>query len=268
MSQKGRFWSGTSGLVLKEPNKKAYPEAFRTKSRLEYYASQFNSIEINSSFYKIPRGVTYKNWSLGVPHEFQFTVKLWKGITHPGKGEQIRERDLEIFMEAIHALGAHKGCLLIQFPMTTTYDAGQLENLLKDLRTMDSGKDWRLAVEFRDTSWYRRQIFDLLDHFQASLVLHDMPRSKPQDFNKHAPFVYLRYHGEKGDYRGSYDSMFLSAEAKRIRKWMNEGLDVYAYFNNTMGSAASNLKTLNERVNDLSVRERSGRYTPDVSSKK
>ena len=78
----GVFRSGTSGLVFLEKNKKEFPTAFQDKRRLTYYASLFNSIEINSSFYKIPRCRTYTNWSEMVPVDFQFTIKLWKGFTH------------------------------------------------------------------------------------------------------------------------------------------------------------------------------------------
>ena len=82
MKKTGVFRAGTSGLVLAEPNKKSYPVEFQTKSRLVYYASRFNTIEINSSFYKIPLGITYKKWSEDVPDDFQFTVKLWRGVIH------------------------------------------------------------------------------------------------------------------------------------------------------------------------------------------
>ncbi|HET7001410.1 MAG TPA: DUF72 domain-containing protein, partial [Puia sp.] len=91
---RGVFRSGTSGLVLSEPGKLHFPPEFRDKHRLIYYASKFNSIEINSSFYKIPLCRTYKSWSDMVPAGFQFTIKLWQGITHE---EIYDEKDLERF---------------------------------------------------------------------------------------------------------------------------------------------------------------------------
>src|ERR1700755_1217681 len=75
----GVYRSGTSGLVLAEPNKLAYPEVYRNGSRLAYYATLFNSIEVNSSFYKIPRQITFARWATEVPDGFRFTVKMWKG---------------------------------------------------------------------------------------------------------------------------------------------------------------------------------------------
>ncbi len=84
----------------------------------------------------------------------------------------------------------------------------------------------------------------MLDAFGVSMVLHDMPRALPDRLNTKAPFVYLRFHGEKGDYRGSYPDYFLRRKAGEIKTWLSEGRDVYAYFNNTMGAAAANLATL------------------------
>src|SRR5690349_976965 len=76
------YFSGTSGLVLPVPNKLFFPDEFKEGSRLNYYASLFNSIEVNSSFYKIPLGRTVANWSADVPEDFRFTFKLFREITH------------------------------------------------------------------------------------------------------------------------------------------------------------------------------------------
>jgi uncharacterized protein YecE (DUF72 family) len=241
----GILRSGTSGLVLAEPNKLAYPKEFRDKSRLEYYASKFNSIEINSSFYEIPRCQTYTRWAAMVPENFQFTVKLWQGITHE---ERFEPADLEKFFNAIDCLGNKKGCLLIQFAATTKMDFSGFDRLLESVRILDPEENWRIAVEFRNTVWYEKEIFEILEEYHASLVLHDMPKCLPPEINQRGDFIYMRFHGEKGDYRGSYSDAFLTAKAKQIRKWIKEGKDVYVYFNNTAGDAAANLKALNDLV--------------------
>ncbi len=88
----------------------------------------------------------------------------------------------------------------------------------------------------------------MIGEYGASLVLHDMPHSFIDKLQGEPPFVYLRFHGEKGDYRGTYNKDYLGAKAKEIIQWLNQGLDVYAYFNNTIGGAAGNLETLNEMV--------------------
>ena len=247
MKPYGVFRAGTSGLVLAEPNKKSFPAEFQDQHRLIYYASNFNSIEINSSFYKIPRGQTYRKWSEMVPDSFQFTVKLFRGITHE-KDLKYKTAEIKTFLAAISCLGNKKGCLLIQFPAKTNFHFKRFEKLLEDIRRWDAKESWRIAVEFRNMQWYNENIFRILDDRKAALVLHDMPASMPSSLNEKAPFIYFRFHGENGDYRGSYTQGFLQNKSKEIRHWLNQGKDVYTYFNNTIGDAVANLKTLNEMI--------------------
>ncbi len=112
----------------------------------------------------------------------------------------------------------------------------------------DPQEAWRLAIEFRHDQWYASEIYEILDEFNASMVLHDMPKCIPPELNKNADFVYLRFHGEKGDYRGTYPIQHLQKKAGEIRGWLHQGKDVYAYFNNTIGDAIANLQTLKSLV--------------------
>src|SRR5689334_13347685 len=107
------FQAGTSGLVLPMP-KYLFPPEFQEKSRLEYYASVFNSIEINSSFYKVPKAATVARWAASVPETFTFTYKLWRDITHV-KGLDFNPADVLNFIKVIDFAGDRKGCLLVQF---------------------------------------------------------------------------------------------------------------------------------------------------------
>src|ERR1700712_620544 len=143
MQQAGKFRAGTSGLVLAEPNKAAYPPAYQDKSRLEFYASRFNSIEINSSFYKIPRALTYKKWADMVPKDFQFTVKLWQGITHEKNHTSLQE-NLEVFFEAVDVLQVNKGCLLIQLPAGSVLRQSEFLDMLESIKRVDQNSAWRL----------------------------------------------------------------------------------------------------------------------------
>ena len=158
---KPSIYLGTSGLQLPIP-KRDFPAGFAEKSRLNFYASLFNTIEINSSFYKIPQAATLSKWAADVPDGFRFTFKLWKGITHQ-KGLEFNPDDIARFMEVIDHISQRKGCLLVQFPPGLAINAiNQLEKLLASL-----GTDWPLAVEFRNRSWYTGQTYDLLGHFNA-----------------------------------------------------------------------------------------------------
>lgn len=248
--KQGIFRSGTSGLVLSEPNKTHFPKEFREKPRLVYYASKYNSIEVNSSFYKIPRCQTYRNWSAEVPEDFQFSIKLWKGITH-NRSFGFEFQDLVSFFSALDCLGKKKGCLLIQFPAGSTMELAQFGQLLEQLKKMDPDNHWRLAIEFRHPRWYKKQAMQIMKLYDASLVLHDMPNSFVDKLQGTPSFVYLRFHGEKGDYRGTYSDDFLQIKAREIKQWMAQGLDVYAYFNNTIGAASDNVQTLNKLVTSI-----------------
>jgi uncharacterized protein YecE (DUF72 family) len=227
----------------------------------------FNSIEINSSFYKLPMPATFARWAASVPGDFRFTVKLWRDITHV-KGLHFKEADLDRFIHAASHIGARKGCLLIQFPASLTADSQEgLQKLLHRIRQKDADPLWKLAVEFRHRSWNIPAVHDLLDHYQAGIVLHDIPvpgwqtfagalsaTGEPSQVGEpslagEAPgFYYLRFHGPQGDYKGSYPDAFLRDCAHRIRTWLSLGKEVYVYFNNTIGDAIPNLITLDQFV--------------------
>jgi uncharacterized protein YecE (DUF72 family) len=256
--------AGTSGLVLPVPNKRSFPEAYRSASRLTYYASLFNSIEINSSFYKVPMPATFEKWSASVPDDFRFTVKLWRGITHE-KGFHFALPDIDRFIQAANRLGGKKGCLLIQLPPSLRDKmAGQLEKILQRVALSDPEHSWKIAVEFRSRTWYTREVYDLLYQYQASIVLHDMPDSGtmhlpedtahlPETITDRSPFVYMRFHGPRGDYKGGYSNELLYAYSERIRTWLSQGKDVYTYFNNTIGDAIPDLTTLKRALHPTAL---------------
>ncbi|KAA2243330.1 DUF72 domain-containing protein [Chitinophaga agrisoli] len=246
--KKSLFRSGTSGLVLPVPNKQFFPPAYQDKSRLCYYSSLFNSIEVNSSFYKIPQGATVKKWADSVTEDFVFTFKLWREITHV-KGLAYNPADIPRFLDVIDNAGPKKGCLLVQFPPSVTVDLfAEVEQLLEILQDNTRAHDWKVALEFRHPSWYIGEVYELADEYSCSIVLHDIPKSRNTQLNKQAGFVYLRFHGPTGDYRGGYTDAFLQEQAARIGQWTKAGKAVYVYFNNTAGDAVSNLMTLNKLV--------------------
>ena len=144
------IYSGASGLVLPLP-KAQYPPEFQDKSRLEYYASLFNSIEINSSFYKIPMPKTIAKWADSVPSNFKFTFKLWKEITH-NKQLAFKSEDVELFMKTISNAGDKQGCLLVQFaPGFRIESINQLNTLLTCIQCYNPDQ-CNIALELRHRS--------------------------------------------------------------------------------------------------------------------
>jgi uncharacterized protein YecE (DUF72 family) len=250
MKLKNSFYSGTSNLVL--PLKRSeYPIEFADASRLTYYASMFSSIEINATFYKLPKPATVEKWRDSVPADFRFTFKVPKLVTH-AKEFQFNSEDLELFVETVNGVGDKKGCLLVQLPPKVSRDKQEeLAGLLECLN--DNGNGWKIAVEFRHTSWYDREVYRMMQHYKAGMVEHDIPKSAPPKVQVAANFVYLRLHGPEPRYSGSYENAFLENLAKRIAGWVKEGKEVYTYFNNTLGDAFGNLQTLNRMVGELLI---------------
>lgn len=193
---------------------------------------------------------TVAKWATETPSDFKFTFKLWRGITH-NKGMVFEKADVFEFMDRISAVKQKEGCLLVQFPGSVKIvHSNELSNLLSCIRLADPGGDWRVAVEFRDLSWYREEIYDILNQFQVGLVLHDKLVSGGQLNESDLDFVYVRFHGPGGDYKGSYDDNFLYEYASYIKEWIAEGKTVYTYFNNTMGDAIANLETLRNYITE------------------
>ncbi|PUZ29970.1 Uncharacterized conserved protein YecE, DUF72 family [Chitinophaga costaii] len=243
------FFAGTSGMVFHESNKSAFPPAFQHKSRLTYYASLHNSLEVNSSWYKVPQVATVARWAEEVPAGFRFTFKLWKAITH-AKDFSFTKEDIRHFMQAIAPASHRKGCLLLQFPPSLRMDKiAALSHLLEVIAANNTVAGWDIALEFRHLSWYALPTFQLAEKYGAAIVLHDMPGSGLAPITTQAPFIYLRFHGPAGNYKGGYPETVLQQFAARIRTWMNAGKKVYVYFNNTMGEALPNLHRLRYLVN-------------------
>jgi uncharacterized protein YecE (DUF72 family) len=119
---------------------------------------------------------------------------------------------------------------------------------LKSIKLNDTNNSWHVAVEFRNKSWYNQDVYDLIEYFKSVIVIHDMPASATPLTNIPAGFIYLRFHGPTGNYRGSYSDAFLVEYAEYIKEWISEGKTVFVYFNNTAGEAFNNLRSLNKFV--------------------
>jgi len=238
-----KFYCGTSGLQITMP-KRDFPPLHRELSRLAFYGLHENSVEINSTFYKLPQSKTVRRWASEVPPKFRFTFKLWKEVTHQ-KNLLFKAVDIEKFFSVVNTPEANKGCLLVQFPPSLQATSfSQLKELLIMLKLYD----WPLAVEFRHFSWYKDEVFELLSSYNAAMVIQDMPKSaSPIEFTAN-DLMYLRFHGPNGNYKGSYSDQLLYEYSLYIREWLDDGKTVYCYFNNTAGAALQNLLSLKDHV--------------------
>ena len=234
---------GLSGVVLPVP-KYQFPPEHQNASRLAYYSTIFNSIEINTSFYKIPMKKTLDRWAGSVGSDFTFTFKLFREVTH-SKGLGFSNSYVDEFIQTLASIGEKRGCLLVQFPPSlTSENLAQLEYLLQAIQNADEENRWRIAVEFRHKGWYNHDAYDLLEYYGATLVLHDIPASATSLNQVSSDVVYLRFHGPTGNYRGSYTDAHLLEYAGYVQEWIAEKKTVYIYFNNTAGDAFNNCRTM------------------------
>jgi len=236
---------GLSGIQLPVP-KYQFPPEFQNASRLSYYTTFFNTIEVNRSFYKIPMKSTPERWADSVPLHFRFTFKLFRELTHTSD-LLFDAAHIPKFMETISRVGNKKGCLLIQFPPSLqSYHLPQLDRLLAMIRSADPEHSWNMAVEFRNKGWYNDDLYDILEVHGASLVIHDIPKSATPLTHPVSDVVYVRFHGPTGNYRGSYTESFLQEYAAYVKDWISMGKTVYVYFNNTAGDAFKNAVMLRD----------------------
>jgi uncharacterized protein YecE (DUF72 family) len=243
MSETGSLYLGTSGLVLPYRNRQDYPPELEGQSRIAVYGKFFNSIEVNSIFYKLPRTATVAQWAGSVGKDFRFTFKLWKQITH-SPGLNFSEPDLDQYFKVIDGAGEKRGSILVQFPASVKPPLfKKVDSLLANLQERNLGQ-WAIAVEFRSSLWYTGQTYDMLNAYNAAIVFHDKSDSESPQPELDASNVYLRFHGPGGNYKGSYDQGLLYEYAGYVAEWLAAGKTVYVYFNNTMGAALDNLRTL------------------------
>ncbi|UHS59929.1 DUF72 domain-containing protein [Agrobacterium vaccinii] len=168
-------------------------------SGLARYASVFNGVEINSTFYRRHKSSTFVRWAEAVPDNFKFSVKIPKDITHTRAMKDIAE-PLDTFLEDIASLGQKRGPLLYQLPPSLVFDAGQLDRTLQVMREADPGQ---IVIEVRHKSWASAEAKDLLKRYAIDRVLADPAPVWPADDFAEPP-RYVRLHGKPKIYYSSY----------------------------------------------------------------
>lgn len=222
---------GCSGWQYRHWGGVFYPRQLRQGDWFQHYASVFDTVEINNTFYNLPEVSTFRQWRRRAPQGFLYAIKASRYLTHMKKLKDPRE-PLENLLGRARELGHHLGPILYQLPPRWARNPQRLGDFLAALPNR-----WRHVVEFRDPSWYHEESYDLLRRHGVALCLHDMPGSESPRLAT-APFVYARYHGARGGYEGDYPHQRLAAWADWLGGQAGQGLDVYAYFNNDIGGFA------------------------------
>jgi len=245
------FRVGCSGWQYKHWRGNFYPTELPLKRWFEHYASVFDTVEINNSFYRLPEAATFAGWADRAPRGFLFAVKASRFLTHMKKLKD-PEEPLERFFSRARALGRHLGPVLYQLPPGWKLDWERLEHFLHLLP-----RGVRHVIEFREPSWHTPEVYALLERHRVSLCIHDMPGSATGRLRV-GPCVYVRFHGASGRYNGSYPDERLADWAGWLQQSAATGAEVYAYFNNDVGGhAPRNAVTLRRH---LEAKETIGHY--------
>ncbi len=220
----GRIFIGTSGWSYNHWRGVFYPEKLFTKEWFDYYGKRFDTVEINNTFYNLPASSVFKSWKKQAPAGFIYSVKANRYITHMKKLKSASGA-VKKFFSRVNRLKENLGPVLYQLPPRWKCDLQRLERFLKIL---PKGKIH--VFEFRDNSWFEKEVFDMLDSYNASFCVHDMAGVNcPVEAT--GKTAYLRFHGPGAKYQGGYT-------LKALKKWARwivaqaKKRDVYVYFNN------------------------------------
>lgn len=232
---------GTSGWSYDHWGGVLYPGKASSLERLDAYAREFDTVEVNNTFYRWPRDEVFTTWRERTPEGFLFTVKASRGLT------QFRKlNDPDAWLERMEAglvrLEEKRGVWLFQLPPHFPCDLARLDGFLARVEGQ------RVAVEFRHPSWDRDETYATIERRRAAYCVMS-GANLPCVLRATADFVYVRLHGPDSHhmYGGSYSESDLCWWADRIGEWRSQGRDVFAYFNNDgHGHAVRNAKRLKE----------------------
>jgi uncharacterized protein YecE (DUF72 family) len=234
---------GTSGWSYEHWKGTFYPMDLPNNQMLAYYSRHFSSVEINNSFYQLPKKQALARWRETVPEDFLFTAKASRYITHLKKLKNPAEA-IHTYLDRICMLEDRLGPILFQLPPRWHFNGERLEAFLGIL-----SKDFRYAFEFRDRSWLNCQTFELLSHYNAACCIYDLDGYlSPMEVT--ANFAYVRLHGPDGSYQGSYDDKTLEDWAENFSAWSEQGKEVFCFFDNDQcGYAVHNAHYLQSLLN-------------------
>ncbi|WP_297515774.1 DUF72 domain-containing protein [uncultured Caulobacter sp.] len=222
---------GCSGWTYDDWRGPFYPETVRLKDRFAYYATRFDTTEINGSFYRLPSENAVKGWADQAPDGFVFAWKVSRYITHNKKLKDCQDSVALVFGR-MAPLGAHLGPALVQLPPMLHRDDERLKRFLSWLP-----KGQRVTVEFRHVSWYDEAVYSILRDHGAAFCISDH-HDAPSPWEVTADFAYARGHGPGGRYHGRYAETDLRAWADFLEDQRRAGRDTYSYFDNDVKSAA------------------------------
>lgn len=240
--RKGKIYIGTSGWHYKHWTGTFYPENIKGSKQFNEYKKYFDTVEINNSFYKLPAEKTFRQWYLAASKDFLFAIKASRYITHLKKLD-VNNDSISLLLSRVNQLEEKLGPVLFQLPPGWMVNVERFKEFLEKIPY-----GYRYTFEFRNTSWYKKEVYELLKQHQCAFCIYELAgHTSPIEIT--ADFVYIRLHGPGDKYQGSYTTATLKKWAANCKQWMKNGLDVYVYFDNDQhGYAAFNAITLQELI--------------------
>lgn len=215
---------GTSGFLYEHWRGRFYPPSARG-SELERYATAFDTVELNVTFYRMPAAATFRSWAERVPDGFIFAVKASRYLTHIRRLKDPRS-SVDYLVERASELGSHLGPILIQLPPDLELDLAALESTLDAFPS-----SLRIAVEPRHRSWFVEETRRMLTERKVALCVADR-RGPVTPVWRTAAWTYLRFHGGRATPGSCYSPRALEAWAERLEATFGKDAAGFAYFNN------------------------------------
>lgn len=235
---------GASGWYYNHWRGRFYPEELNKNAWFPFYTENFNTVEINNTFYQLPKEASLARWHKLAPADFVFSVKANRYITHIKRLKNVSS-ELARFEQAVGILGKKLGPVLYQLPPSMKKDLGLLRSFLELLAKR------QLAVfEFRHESWFANDCYELLGQFGKSFCIQDMSRAaSPRVIT--GKLIYVRFHGAAARYASRYSRSQMASWAKWIKEHTGQVESVWVYFNNDAeANAIINAKELKAKLAD------------------
>jgi uncharacterized protein YecE (DUF72 family) len=225
-----------------------YPESCPAQRHLEFYVTQFPTVEINASFYRLPEETAFVAWRETAPPGFLYAVKGSRAVTH-FKRLKPGAKSLPILLDRCRLLGPRLGPILWQLPPDFKKNPERLMQFVKSLP-----RRYSHAIEFRHPSWLDQEVEGVLKRHRIANVAVSS-EAMPMHFEPTANFVYVRFHGLKGGSAHDYTDSELEPWAEHLRRCARHGLKGFVYFNNDVNTRAPlNARRLMEMLGKYAVK--------------
>ena len=225
------LYIGTSGWQYRHWRETFYPKGLKQPDWLGHYCRRFQTVEINNTFYNLPEAPVFSHWKRDTPDDFVVAVKMSRFLTHI-KRLKDPEEPVERFLTRARRLGRKLGPILIQLPPRMKAQPERLRHCLSLFRRSE-----RLAVEFRDDSWYTDEVREILAARRAALVLADR-RGPLGPAWKTADWGFVRFHEGAASPSPCYGETALETWVERIARLYGPERDVFCFFNNDTRACA------------------------------